>query len=343
MSLNAHHLSRSFGKLEAVSDVNIELHPGQILGLIGPNGCGKTTTMLMMAGLLRPHRGWVSVDDAVVASAEDDHPTTARGASRARGSIGWMPDEFGSWEALECMQVLEIFGGLYDVASPRERARELLDLMRLEDQANQRLHTLSRGQKQRLGLARTLMHDPKYLILDEPANGMDPRARIELRSLLRTIADRGHGILISSHILTELQDSIDDAVFMAAGKRVEATRPTENRWQMRILNAPAWRAFSSQLDGAADTGADEAARGTEAAAETPTAVQSAKQKQVVLVEVRPQEHREDVLDITFRATNEEQAARFLADACAAGVLVTQMKALSDDLESQYMTLEGEKK
>lgn len=244
MSLNARSLARSFGSVHAVSDASITVEPGQVLGLVGPNGCGKTTTMLMAVGLLQPDSGWVEVDGKVVASADSGHPFSVDEAAAARGLIGWMPDEFGSWDALNTEQILSIFAGLYGCGDPRKRVEAVIEKLGMQDFVGKRIQTLSRGQKQRLGFARALIHQPRYLILDEPANGMDPGARLELKKFVRDFATQGAGVLVSSHVLTELEDMVDDAVFMHAGRTVASPTTSELRWRVEVLNPELWSQFA---------------------------------------------------------------------------------------------------
>lgn len=185
---------------------------GAVTALVGPNGSGKTTLMLMIAGLLAPDAGTVRV-------AGFD-PTTHGAAVQAR--LGWMPDVFGAWDALRVSEHLELFADAYRVPPDRSRARvaELLDLVRLTDLAQAPARVLSRGQKQRLGLARALVHDPECLVLDEPASGLDPGSRVELRQVLRRLAAQGRSVLVSSHVLSELDEMADGAVFVLAGRTV---------------------------------------------------------------------------------------------------------------------------
>jgi len=209
-ALSAAGVRRSFGSVHAVVDATLEVAPGTVTALIGPNGCGKTTLMLMLAGLLLPDAGEISV-----ASAD---PRTDSAAVRA--AIGWMPDQLGSWDNLTCLQTLTLVGRAYRLpkAQARERGIGLLETVHLSEFADRPARVLSRGQKQRLSLARSLMNDPKVLMLDEPANGLDPRSRVELRQLVRGFAAEGRAVLISSHVLNELEDMVDEAVFMSKGK-----------------------------------------------------------------------------------------------------------------------------
>ncbi|MFV0633928.1 ABC transporter ATP-binding protein [Demequina sp.] len=201
---------RSFGSVKAVENATLRVPRGHVTALIGPNGCGKTTLMLMLAGLLKPDAGTISV--------AGHNPQTDAAAVRA--AIGWMPDQLGSWDNLTCLQTLTLMGEAYRIprATARERGLSLLSRVHLEEFANRPARVLSRGQKQRLSLARALVHDPAVLLLDEPANGLDPRSRVDLRNLVREFAAEGRAVLVSSHVLAELDEMVDDAVFMSKGR-----------------------------------------------------------------------------------------------------------------------------
>ena len=204
--------TRAFGSVQAVDHIDLQARPGEVTALVGPNGAGKTTLLLMLATLLAPDAGTIRI-------AGLDPVAEPR---QVRAAIGWMPDVFGTWDALTVREVLETVGAAYRLAPglARTRAAELLDLVHLSDLADRPARVLSRGQKQRLGLARALVHHPSVLLLDEPASGLDPRSRIELRDILRQLAASGATLLVSSHILTELQEIADRAVIVARGRSV---------------------------------------------------------------------------------------------------------------------------
>ena len=235
-SIVAKNVARAFGEVKAVRDVSFVAEPGTVTALIGPNGSGKTTLLLMLASLLRPDSGTIRIAgfDPVADTAE------------VRSRLGWMPDLLGSWSALTVRATLETTARLYrmDAAMAAARAEELISLVGLEHLAAQPTRVLSRGQKQRLSLARALVHDPTVLLLDEPASGLDPQARVELRQLVRRVASEGTAVLISSHVLAELDEMADGAVYLrqgvtASAESVERTRSTVRPWRIRAADRAA--------------------------------------------------------------------------------------------------------
>ena len=235
-SIVVKNVARAFGEVRAVRDVSFVAEPGTVTALIGPNGSGKTTLLLMLASLLRPDSGTIRI-------AGFD-PVADTAAVRSR--LGWMPDLLGSWSALTVRATLETTARLYrmDAAMAAARAEELISLVGLEHLAAQPTRVLSRGQKQRLSLARALVHNPIVLLLDEPASGLDPQARVELRQLVRRVASEGTAVLISSHVLAELDEMADGAVYLrqgvtASAESVERTRSTVRPWRIRAADRAA--------------------------------------------------------------------------------------------------------
>ncbi|KDA06419.1 multidrug ABC transporter ATPase [Microbacterium sp. CH12i] len=224
-------VSRSFGTVHAVRDASFHAAPGRVTGLVGPNGAGKTTLLLMLSSLLAPASGTIRIND--IDPLEDP--------LAARRLLGWMPDALGAWPSLTARETIVTTARLYDIerSAAEARAAELLALVGLDDLADAPAKVLSRGQKQKLGLARALVHDPQVLLLDEPASGLDPQARVQLRELLRRLAGEGRTVLISSHILAELEEVIDDAVFLVAGAVVDAApeRETVRAWRIRLADS----------------------------------------------------------------------------------------------------------
>lgn len=253
-------VSRSFGAVQAVRSATLRAEPGRVTGLVGPNGAGKTTLLLMLASLLAPDSG--SIRMAGVDPSEDP--------LAARRLLGWMPDALGAWPSLTARETVATTARLYGIP-PTEaaaRATRLLTLVGLAELADAPARVLSRGQKQKLGLARALVHDPQVLLLDEPASGLDPEARIQLRTLLRRFAAEGRTVLISSHILSELEEVIDDAVFLVAGTVAESppADAVARVWRIRLAgtdaasqSADAWQVASALGIPAQALGADRGA------------------------------------------------------------------------------------
>ncbi|MGQ9503772.1 MAG: ABC transporter ATP-binding protein [Thermogutta sp.] len=191
-------LTKIYGQIRAVDHLTVELEEGDLFGFIGPNGSGKTTTMRILATLLQPSWGEAYVCNHSIYT----HP------KEIRRLIGYMPDFFGVYDDMKVIEYLEFFASAYRIRGPRRRkvCEEMLELVDLGYKRDAFVTSLSRGMTQRLGLARVLLHDPQVLILDEPASGLDPRARIEIRELLKRLRQMGKTIMVSSHILPELAD-----------------------------------------------------------------------------------------------------------------------------------------
>lgn len=205
-------LTRYYGSFLALDHLDLHIGDGELHGFVGPNGAGKTTTMRILATLLPASSGYAEIDGAVV--GKDNR--------RVRTLVGYMPDFFGAYDNLKSWEYLDFYARCYSVHKA-DRARmtdQLLELVGLMDKKYSYVNDLSRGMKQRLCLARALIHDPKLLILDEPASGMDPRARAEMKAILRSLKDMGKTVLISSHILPELSEMCDSLTILDHGKLV---------------------------------------------------------------------------------------------------------------------------
>ena len=214
--IDVRNLSKDYGDNLAVDEVSFTVEEGEIFGFIGPNGAGKTTTIRILATLLEPTSGEVFIDGMCVQNDVDE----------VRRIIGYMPDQFGVYEGLTVEEYLEFFARAYRL-HPRVRRSTIEDVMELTDLGRLRhrlVITFSKGMKQRLCLAKTLIHNPRLLVLDEPAAGLDPRARIELRMLLKELKGMGKTIFISSHILTELSDLCTSVGIIERGQLVESGR-----------------------------------------------------------------------------------------------------------------------
>ena len=210
--LRIDRLTKNYGKFPALKGLSLEVPDGALHGFVGPNGAGKTTTMRILATLMPPTSGTAYVDGTDV----------TREGQKARKQVGYMPDFFGVYDSLTCREYLDFYARCYRIgATERKRmGPQLLELVQLQDKENEYVDALSRGMKQRLCLARSLIHDPKLLILDEPASGMDPRARAEMKGILRTLREMGKTVLISSHILPELSEMCDSLTILDHGELV---------------------------------------------------------------------------------------------------------------------------
>ncbi|MBL4884009.1 MAG: ABC transporter ATP-binding protein [Planctomycetaceae bacterium] len=210
-SIEIRNLHRFFGRLKAVNNVSFKAFPGQVMGFIGPNGAGKTTTMRILATLDLPTAG----DAFICGHSVVDDP------EKARRELGFMPDSFGKYNNMDVIEYLDFYARAYGYKGEERRNAidKVLVFTELRKMAFKPINTLSKGMSQRLCLGRTLIHDPQVLILDEPAAGLDPRARVELRELIHLLAtEMNKTILISSHILTELGEICDSAAIIEAGE-----------------------------------------------------------------------------------------------------------------------------
>ena len=293
---------RAFGEIQAVRSVSLRAHAGRVTGLVGPNGSGKTTLLLMLASLLAPDAGSIRIDG--VDPVADPHA--------ARALIGWMPDALGAWDSLTSRETLIVTGRLYGMpkAEASARATVLLEEVGLTALADSPAKVLSRGQKQRLGLARALVHEPRVLLLDEPASGLDPQARIDLRVLLRRFAAEGRTILVSSHILSELEEVVDDAVFLVAGETVDA-----GRVEAAARRARPWRV---RLDG--------------------VEASDARPQVAAALRLAPESITVDRRDVVVEISSDEDAVAALRELVAAGLAVVEFAAAQGSLERTFLDL-----
>lgn len=204
------NFTKRYGDLVAVDQLSLKIEPGETFGFIGPNGAGKSTTIRFLATLLKPTAG-----EGVV-----NGKSVTRQPLEVRRSIGYMPDSFGVYDGMKVWEFLDFFAVAYQIPHSRRKKviGDVLDLLDLAGKRNDFVNSLSRGMKQRLCLAKTLIHDPPVLVLDEPASGLDPRARVEVKALLKELRKMGKTILISSHILTELADCCTSIGIIERGK-----------------------------------------------------------------------------------------------------------------------------
>jgi ABC-2 type transport system ATP-binding protein len=302
--ITARAVSRRFGAVQAVEHMDFHAPAGKVTALIGPNGAGKTTLLLMLASLLAPDEGSISVDGL----------DPRRHRAEVRGRLGWMPDTLGVWESLTAREILTQMARFYRLPAQGigQRVSEMLERVRLDELADQPARVLSRGQQQRLSLARALIHNPSVLLLDEPASGLDPGSRVELRIMLRQLAAEGKAVVVSSHVLSELDEIADAAVFVNKGRTV--------RHQTTEEAAAAGRRYAVTASDAAAL----AARLTELG-----------------LAFRREDGRRP--SVSLMLASDGDAERLLRDLVLAGVGVNSFAPASGALEETYMSLEGERR
>lgn len=305
--VDVRELTKRYGKFVALDRLTLSVGRGRILGFIGPNGAGKTTTIKILVGLARPTGGTATVGgvDCVAAPRQ------------LKRLIGYMPDTFGSYDGMRVGEYLDFFGAAF--AIPRKarakRIDEVLELTRCPGFKDLFVESLSHGMRQKVALARTLLHDPVVLILDEPANGLDPPARIEMRQLLLDLAARGKTLIVTSHILPELARICDRVAIITRGKLRAIGTLDEIARQLSPQ-----RTMEALL-----TGAD--------AVERATAVIRRHVEENGEVTPSPTESA-----VRFRtAKNDEAVAALLAELVSAGIGVTQFREVQTDLEEAFMT------
>ena len=233
LMIETRNLRVDYGPVNAVNDVNLQIPEGEIFGLIGPNGAGKTSIIRVLSTLLEPTFGSVFIGGKDIVSNREN----------TQNILGYMPDFAPVYASLKVWEFLDLFAHAYRVSNPKQRVEEVIHLTKLHDHREVLAGTLSRGWTQRLVLAKTLLHNPRVLLLDEPAGGLDPGARIELRELLKKLSKQGTTVLISSHILTELKDFCTSIGMMRKGQLVVSGRieevlagiETQRKFSVRFL------------------------------------------------------------------------------------------------------------
>jgi ABC-2 type transport system ATP-binding protein len=300
-------LIKRYAGTVAVAGLDLDIAEGEIFGLVGPNGAGKTTTLRILATLLKPTAG----------EAEITGINVRRNPDAARRVLGYMPDVFGVYDDMRVWEYLDFFARCYGIPAARRRQMigDLLDLVDLADKRDDYVQGLSRGMQQRLCLAHTLVHDPKVLLLDEPASGLDPRARVELRELLRELRALGKTILISSHILPELEELCTSVAIVDHGKVLAQGRVADIERRLRYGAVLHVRVLGA-------TEAVEAARDFFAAEPRVASVALLDDGQV---------------EIGFRGDDDE-AAELLSKAVAAGIRVASFARAASDLEELFLQM-----
>jgi ABC-2 type transport system ATP-binding protein len=303
--VRADGLVKRYDRTLAVAGVDLAVEPGEIFGLVGPNGAGKTTTLRILATLLQPSAGEAEVAGfSVIRNPED-----------VRRVLGFMPDSFGVYDDMKVWEYLDFFGRCYGIpaANRRRMIGDLLDLVDLSSKRDTYVEALSRGMQQRLCLAHALVHDPQVLILDEPASGLDPRARVELRELLRELRMLGKTIIISSHILPELEELCTSVAIVDHGQVLAQGRVSEIEQRLRF-------GAVLRVHVLAEGEALEAARDHFAA--DPDVASAA-----IL--------DDGTIELGFRG-DDAASARLLSDAVRAGLRVVTFARAASDLEELFL-------
>jgi ABC-2 type transport system ATP-binding protein len=297
-------LTKQYGNMQALKDVNFSIGEGSIFGFVGPNGAGKSTTIKILATLLTPTSGHAYINGVDV----------TKNPKEVRRLIGYMPDFFGVYDRLKVTEYLDFYASCYHVPTNKRRGiiMDLLELTDLSFKADAYVDSLSRGMKQRLCLARCLVHDPKVLLLDEPASGLDPRARVEMRELLRELRNMGKSIIVSSHILPELAEMCD---------------------QIGIIESGELKAFGSVEEITSRLNQDKLIR---------IAIHGPKQQGLNLIEQNPwvrgvTDTDEGMLQISFTGDASEQT-KLLATLVAGGVPVLSFTEVNNSLEDLFMRI-----
>ena len=298
-------LVKRYDSTLAVAGIDLSVQEGEIFGLVGPNGAGKTTTLRILATLLMPSAG----------TAEIAGMSVTRNPDQVRRVLGFMPDAFGVYDDMKVWEYLDFFARCYGI-SPADRRRMIGDLLELVDLGSKRdeyVQTLSRGMQQRLCLAHALVHDPQVLLLDEPASGLDPRARVELRELLRELRTLGKTILISSHILPELEELCTSVAIVDRGQVLAQGRVSDIERRLRFGAVLRVRLL---LEG--------------------EALEAARQRFAEDADVATAVLLEDgTIELGFRG-DDAASARLLSESVAAGLPIVSFARAASDLEELFL-------
>ena len=309
----ANDLTKVYGELTALDRLSFRLDKGQILGLIGPNGAGKTTAIKILVGMARPSSGSASIAGC----------DCLRQPKKIKRLVGYMPDVFGSYDNMRVWEYLDFFGAAFGIrrSSRRKRIDEVMEITGATYMRDRFVESLSHGMKQRVGIARTLLHDPDVLILDEPANGLDPQARIEMRQILLRLAESGKTLIVSSHILPELSRICNIVAILNRGK-LEAYGTLDEI----MRNVSQERALEIQLED--ETGLGRAAQLVRELVEPGADVEESPLEAIV----------------RFRTSkSEKEMGMLLSKLIESGVAVTQFREIPTDLEDAFLSVTGNAK
>ena len=301
------NLTKRYGEFTALDDLTLQIPAGHVLGLIGPNGAGKTTAIRVLVGLLRPTSGTAMI-------AGSNCVTESRDIKRL---VGYMPDKFGSYDNMRVHEYLDFFGAAFGIRRKAriQRIEEVMEISGITYMKDKYVESLSHGMSQRVGIARTLLHDPLVMILDEPANGLDPQARVEMRELLLKLASLGKTLLVTSHILPELARICDTVAIMTHGK-LRAFGTVEEIGQQVSQR----RTLEAQL-----LSADFVPRAA-------AIIRGSLEKDIEVIEAP----NEAVVRFST-AVSESQLGQLLSELIKAGLPVTQFRELQTDLEDAFMS------
>ncbi|RMH73359.1 MAG: ABC transporter ATP-binding protein [Cyanobacteria bacterium J007] len=306
LAIDTRGLTKQFDRQIAVNDVDLQVACGEVYGLIGPNGAGKTTLIRMLATAEEPTKGEIYINGEHL-RRDSDNPTLKR-------HLGYLPDDFPLYDDLTVWDYLDYFARLYYLRQPRRRQRlyEVLELVQLGNKRNSLISTLSRGMKQRLSLARTIIHEPILLLLDEPVSGLDPIARMQFREIIKVLREAGMTILISSHVLSDLAELCTSVGIMELGYLVESASLKElykrlSRQQIIIRSLGKLEALESEL------------------------------KNCSHVESWELDKQGDGLRVHFSGTPED-SAELLRSLVAVGIPLAEFHCTQEDLETIFLKL-----
>lgn len=308
-------LTKKYGKFLALNDLNLHIEKGEIFGFVGPNGAGKTTTMRIVCGLLKATGGEVLVDGISAIKNPED----------IKRKVGYVPDFFGVYDNLKVMEYMEFYGSMYGMKKDDvdEIAEGLLELVNLSDKKEEFVDTLSRGMKQRLCVARALIHNPDLLVLDEPNSGLDPRARFEMKEILKNLGSMGKTIIISSHILPELAEMCTSIGIMEHGQLIINGKVEEIMQKSQGIRPICMRAFTP------DYNEEE---------ENHRYISTVLKEQPNVGKVT---FTEEEIRISFTG-DEQAAAQLLKNLLERNILVSNFYREKEDLESLFLEITGGK-